>query len=151
MAHVYFLDGSAILKLYLLEQGSKYIVSLPQTDQDILYIAQIAGVEVVSAISRQALGKHITRRKAKAAITRFRGDFINRHVVLTANDHLIEHAMKLAENYALRAYDAVQLATALSVAQAAIGLPFTFVCADDRLNKVAQAEGLQVENPNNYS
>lgn len=151
MAHAYFLDSSAILKLYLLEQGSIYIASLPQTDQDILYIAQIAGVEVVSAISRQALGKHITNRKAKAAIKRFREDFANRYVVLMTNDQLIERAMKLAENHSLRAYDDVQLATALIVSQAVIGIPFIFVCADDRLNKVAQVEGLLVENPNNYT
>jgi len=51
----------------------------------------------------------------------------------------------------LRAYDAVQLASAL-IANQALTLrqlpPLTFVSADDRLIKVAMAEGLATENPN---
>ena len=60
-------------------------------------------------------------------------------------------ARRLATQHPLRAYDAVQLATAwllnrdlLDDSQA----PLTFVCADDRLVAIAQAEGLLTETPN---
>ena len=54
------------------------------------------------------------------------------------------------ERYPLRAYDAVQLASALLTRDTlqTIGLPpLTFLAADDRLLAVAQAEGLATDNP----
>ena len=56
--------------------------------------------------------------------------------------------MQLAETYVLCAYDAVQLATVLSIARHSAGLNVTFVCADEALNQVARSKGLAVENPN---
>ena len=51
----------------------------------------------------------------------------------------------------LRAYDSVQLASALAANQALVLRtlpPLILVSADDRLMKVAVAEGLTTENPN---
>jgi uncharacterized protein len=53
----------------------------------------------------------------------------------------------------LRGYDAVQLAAALTTNDERISrglLPLIFVSADTELNDAAQAEGLAIENPNNY-
>jgi predicted nucleic acid-binding protein len=66
---------------------------------------------------------------------------------------VVEQARLLLEHHPLRAYDAVQLASAL-VAQHALQsvnlLPLTFLSADDRLLVVAQAEGLVTDNPNTH-
>jgi predicted nucleic acid-binding protein len=150
MAHAYFLDSSAIVKRYLREQGSAYVSALPTSMEDLVYIAQIAGVEVVAAIARQVLVKSISKRKAQIAIAQFRVDFTDRFVVVSINHHLIESAMHLAETHALRAYDAVQLATVLTIAKHGQGLAVTFVCADESLNGVARTMGLTIENPNQY-
>jgi predicted nucleic acid-binding protein len=150
MAHTYFLDSSAILKRYLEEKGSHYVSTLPPDPNSLLYIVQIAGVEVVSAIARQRLGKTISKGKAHAAIVQFRADFISRYIVLKHSDRLIERAMQLAEIHALRAYDSVQLAAALSLVDRVAGLAVTFVCADKQLNAIAQLEGLMVSDPNLY-
>jgi hypothetical protein len=58
--------------------------------------------------------------------------------------------MHLAQRYALRGYDAVQLASALELSALARSVQATmiFVSADDELNAAAVMEGLQVENPN---
>jgi predicted nucleic acid-binding protein len=60
----------------------------------------------------------------------------------------------LLEHHPLRAYDAVQLASALIVARAltgtGMGAPI-FLTADDRLLDVARAEGLPTDNPNWHS
>ena len=61
--------------------------------------------------------------------------------------------MKLATKHALRGYDAVQLAAALEANDESLanGLPpLILVSADTKLNTAAQAEGLVVQNPNNY-
>ena len=61
--------------------------------------------------------------------------------------------MDLAQGQGLRGYDAVQLAAALDVnaERNRYGLPaLTLVSADTDLNHAAAAEGLVVENPNDY-
>ncbi len=71
---------------------------------------------------------------------------------------MITVGVDLVEKYPLRAYDSVQLAAALEVNKKyptssipALSPPsLTFVSADGELNKIAQAEALTVENPNNY-
>ena len=65
---------------------------------------------------------------------------------------LVTHAMMLAETYALRGYDAVQLAAALAVdiRYRASGLLLTLVSADAELNVAAATEGLAVEDPNSH-
>ena len=78
----------------------------------------------------------------------YRLDFTTKFIGLSVNSSLIESAMQLAETYVLCAYDAVQLATVLSIARHSAGLNVTFVCADEALNQVARSKGLAVENPN---
>jgi hypothetical protein len=49
--------------------------------------------------------------------------------------------------------DAVQLATAWSLNRDLVNdgeAPLTFICADDGLLTVAQAEGLRTDNPNHH-
>ena len=151
MANAFFLDSSALVKRYVHEQGSAYVSALPTNSDDLLYVAQIAGVEVVSAIARKSLGKTISQRRTQNAIIQFRTDFNGKFVVLAMSSSLLEYAMQLAETHALRAYDAVQLATVLTITKYVTSLIVTFVCADEALNRVAQAEGLAIENPNQHS
>jgi uncharacterized protein len=49
---VYFLDSSALVKRYLNETGSKWVLDLfnPALDNEI-FVAAIAGVEIVAAIT----------------------------------------------------------------------------------------------------
>jgi hypothetical protein len=66
---------------------------------------------------------------------------------------VIAQAMQLAETYALRGYDAVQLAAAFVVhhMRETLGLlPLVLVCADRDLNAAATGAGLTVDDPNNH-
>ena len=66
---------------------------------------------------------------------------------------MVREAALLVEKYFLRGCDAVQLSTALRIEseRRLIGaISLVFVSADEDLNKAAQAEGLPVENPDNY-
>jgi hypothetical protein len=64
------------------------------------------------------------------------------------SDALIDRAAVLARTYALRRYDAVQLAAALEVwAQ----IPTTILISSDTdLNAAATAEGMPVDDPNTH-
>jgi predicted nucleic acid-binding protein len=109
--------------------------------------------EVVSAFTRRLKGKSLAPRQTTKAKRRFRHDFRRKFFKLEINALLIERATDLAEKYALRGYDAVQLAAASTANEARIAvnaLPLILVSADNDLNAAATAEGLAVENPNDY-
>jgi uncharacterized protein len=67
-------------------------------------------------------------------------------------DAIIETASQLVFCHPLRAYDAMQLATALEYVKTA-GVdrkPFRFLTADERLERAAKVEGLHTGNPNRH-
>ena len=54
---VYFFDSSAIVKRYLIEAGTKWVISIADLAAgNEIYLARITFVEVISAITRKALG-----------------------------------------------------------------------------------------------
>jgi predicted nucleic acid-binding protein len=149
----YFLDSSALLKRYIDEAGSEWVRDTIRQSTQPCFIAQVAGVEIVSAITRLHAGKAITPRARDAAITAFKSDFAGSYDVAMLSMDVTENAMRLAERRVLRGYDAIQLAAALFVAERAQrrSLELLFVCADTSLNRAAAAEGLKVENPNDHA
>ncbi|RMH08707.1 MAG: hypothetical protein D6704_02605, partial [Nitrospirae bacterium] len=62
------------------------------------------------------------------------------------HDKVLVLARDLIQRHALRGFDAIHLASALSL-QAGLGEEITFVAADERLLQVAQAEQLRALNP----
>jgi predicted nucleic acid-binding protein len=151
---VYFCDSSAIVKCYVQEQGSAWMVALlDAATAHHLYLARITGVEVIAAMRRRAHRGDIAATDLVAALAQFRQDFAALYRIIEITPALITRAMALAETYAMRGYDAVQLAAAVEVHArgATLGLPvLTLVSADEDLNVVATAEGLAVENPNTH-
>jgi uncharacterized protein len=115
--------------------------------------SRITGAETVAALARKRKGNLLTADQAAKAINRFQRHFARRFQKVTITDTIVTEAMRFADKYELRGYDAVQLAAAVEIekelkAVGASGL--IFVSADNDLNRAAQAEGLAVENPNNY-
>jgi predicted nucleic acid-binding protein len=149
---VYFCDSSAIVKCYVQEQGSAWMVALLDTAAvHHLYLARITGVEVIAAMHRRARRGDIAATDVAAALAQFRQDFAELYRLIEITPALVTRAMALVETYALRGYDAVQLAAAVEVHARGdtLGLPvLTLVSADEDLNVAATAEGLAVVNPN---
>jgi uncharacterized protein len=118
-----------------------------------LYLARITGVEVIAAMCRRARHGDIAATDVAAALAQFRQDFAGLYRVIEITPTLVTRAMDFAETYALRGYDAVQLAAAVEVQIRGntLGLPvLTLVFADEDLNVAATAERVAVENPNRH-
>lgn len=151
---VYVMDSSAVVKRYVRERGTTWMRGL--TDPlagHMLYIASITGVEVVAALTRQARQGALTPTDAARALTQFRQDFGHQYQRVDLTLPLVAQAMDLAATHALRGYDAVQCAVAVTLHQArqAHGMPvLTLVSADIALNTAAAAEGVLVVDPNAY-
>lgn len=150
----YVFDSSAIVKHYVKEAGSSWVngvIRAARMSGGRVHIARITGVEIVSAIARRQRGGSLTPAETSVILTRFRRDLTRIYRSVAISPRLIEDAMALAEAYALRGYDAVQLAAALRVNARRIlqgSSAITLISADAELNAAAVAEGLAVDDPN---
>ncbi len=148
---VYFLETSALVKRYAQETGTTWVQALAASQDNVLYVAQVAGVEAVAALTLRARRGSMTAVEASHAVTDLRRDFLTDYAQVQINETVLMRAMDLIERYGLRGYDSLQLASAVQIAvertAQALGAPVV-VCADAQLNAAATAEGLAVDNPN---
>jgi uncharacterized protein len=151
VAEAYFLDSSALVKRYVLEDGTAWVRRLTRrTGANRTYLARITPVEVTAAVARRRKGETLTARKSSSILHRFRQHLAGRYTLIDLTPTLFDEAMRLANRHALRAYDAVQLAAALAIRrerQDAGFAPVTLTSADQALNDAATAEGLTVDDP----
>jgi len=152
----YFLDASAVVKRYADEAGSAWVrqITDPQAQNTIL-LAEITLAEVTAALAaKQRAPKGFTLEQRNRVLSRFFQDCDEHFTLVSIDRSVIDRAVDLAQRHRLRAYDAVQLATALEasgITQAQALPVLTFVAADSDLLTAAAAEHLSVENPLNYT
>jgi predicted nucleic acid-binding protein len=147
----YFLDTSALLKRYIIESGTAWVqnIAQPGVGHSII-ISQIAPIEIVSAVSRQKREGIIGERTARVIRLLVNRHAVREYEVVLLTPEVGERAQNLLETHSLRAYDSVQLASALLANMTLIAKnlsPLIFVSADVRLLPIATSEGLQTHNP----
>lgn len=152
---VYYLDSSALVKRYVGEVGTAWVLELsdPTVGND-LYIVRITGPELIAALFRKVRTREAALDDVSRASTNFRSDFTGQYHVIEITVQLAERAMTLAQGQGLRGYDAIQLAAAseLHTLRNTIGLdPLIFLSSDSRLNSVAELEGLLTDDPNTHA
>ncbi|NOY68192.1 MAG: type II toxin-antitoxin system VapC family toxin [Deltaproteobacteria bacterium] len=152
--NLYFFDSSALVKRYVHEAGSQWVHTVTRLSvSNILFVSRITLVEISSAFARLEREGKVDSSQILATFQLFEHDWKNQYQIVEIDEALSENAGQLVRKYPLRAYDSVQLASALSLLPFFNGIDsslFTFVCADDRLLSVAQSEGLRTENPNSH-
>jgi predicted nucleic acid-binding protein len=154
LVNAYFLDSSALVKRYVPEIGSAWIqaIAFPDTG-NLIIISRITWIEVLSALARRQREGSLSDTDVNLIIQQFRFDLNNQYQVVEFNQALAESAGQLVNQYPLRAYDAVQLASVLRIQPifaSATSTSLVFLTADDRLLTIAQTAGLLSDNPNNY-
>ena len=154
----YFLDTSALVKNYVTEIGSPWIIEHCQPDSGhTIIISQATLVEAVAALCRKARATDFRQRISEADrdhnISLFRQDVQRRYNLVQVAPAIYTYAGDLCRMHRLRAYDAVQLACALGVRNDSIlnqAPEPIFVSADTGLLEIAITEGFSVEDPNSY-
>jgi predicted nucleic acid-binding protein len=146
-----YLDASALVKRYVAEVGSAWVRRMvARPVHQVLYTAALTEVEVRSALQRLVREGRLDSVQAQRLTQRVTQHFSRRYQVIRLTRTIVTQAGLVLERYPLRAYDAVQLACALTVQRlmAQRGLPPpVFVAADDALLAGARAEGFPVDNP----
>ncbi len=153
---LYYLDASAVVKRYVIEQGTHWIRELCNAcDGDSvrlhrIYLGEITRVEVAAALAQKAnRSKEIRLLDATDAYKLFLNHLETEYSVVPVVSDLLRMAAELAQRHVLRAYDAVQLALALRANNLLRenALELIFVSGDARLLQAAQNVGLATENP----
>lgn len=154
MVNAYFLDSSALVKRYVPEAGSAWVQAIADVPiGNLLIISRITWVEVLSALARRQREGSLSDTDVDLIIQSFRFDLHNQYQVVELDRVLAENAGQLVNEYPLRAYDAIQLASVLRIQTAFVAATSTslvFLTADDRLLTIAQTAGLLTDNPNNH-
>lgn len=140
----FFLDSSALVKLYADESESELI-----REMDAVAVSALARVEVPAALwSKRRIGE-LTGQEAGILVAEFEADWFGTSaepprfaaIALTAGQ--LDQAAALTSDHDLRAYDAVQLAAAVGARDADAGCE-QFVCFDHQLGRAAGALGFRV-------
>jgi len=150
----YLMESNALIKRYVTESGTPWVqhVSNPSAHNRLI-IARITWVEVLSALARRQREGSLSPGGIAGAARAIRYDIDTSYQVIELDRSLAEAAGQLVTRHPPRAYDAIQLASALNIYPAfgdARHTMLTFVSADDRLLAIAQAEGLPTDNPNRH-
>ena len=143
-----YLDTSALVKLYISERGSERMAELAFSDAShSLATCAITQVEFHSAVDRRRRMADLGEDEADRAVEMFNDRFRSAFFRYPVDDQTLDLACDLVHRYALRAYDAVQLAACLFLLRLSARDDLTFVSADRRLLTAARSEGLEVLNP----
>ena len=139
-----YLDTSALVKRFVAETGSGTVQGLILRQRPVA-CATIAYAETYAGLKRRHREGALSAGQYRLACRRFERDWLEilkvelRAEVLTA-------ARALSQRHTLRGFDAIHLASALTL-QAAAHEPVTFVAADERLVQAAGRERLATLNP----
>jgi len=138
---IVYLDASALVKRYVAERESNEVVELTAS-ADIVATSVVSRAEVAAALARAARLRALGRESAHQAQRRFSREWPDLARV-PVTEALVARAETLAWEYALRGYDAVQLASALAWREA-IGEDVVLATFDRQLWEAAPEANLQV-------
>lgn len=156
MKDSYYFDSSALVKLYIFERGSHWVrrlVESPQGPPPSVISSKLSIVETTGAFFKRRRQGLISESLKERLVSRFLYDTRHRYILTVPTDDVLTLAIDLLQRHPLRAYDAMQLATALIVNSQIQptqerDTALIFVSADNVLCRAAQMEGVIAEDPN---
>lgn len=143
-----YLDSSALIKKYVVEKGTPEVRRFFARGE-LLWTSKVSQAEVWSAFARRRRGGDLTAAQYRAIARSFEQDWRS-FAVVELSDDVARMIRRLVERHPLRAFDAIQLASAIWAKQN-LGEAVVFVGADEPLLKAAEAAALTVLNPQKAS
>lgn len=128
------------MKRYVREAGTASVQTLLRRAPRAM--ARLSEVEVASAVCRRCREGLLSAVEREEILAALREDLAS-FVVVELSGEVVDRARRLLATHPLRSADAIQLASALVLADAT-GEPVTFVAFDAALRRAASAEGLRL-------
>lgn len=143
----YFLEASALAKLFIYERGSDSLVRFLGQVMDMnRIVSSLAFLEVRSAIRRREREADISTEEADACLMDLASEG-SRMVEQPLSPAVIATASDLLDRYPLRCLDALHLATCLMARETLAISDIYFVSSDKALLTAAREERLQLFDP----
>jgi predicted nucleic acid-binding protein len=144
---VYFLDTSALTKLYHQEQGSEMVEGWAANPTIRLWLSDLARIELHSVFVRKVREGELAEATFQTVLECFREDLRSRFHLVGLTEDIIERALSLllehGQRRSLRTLDALQIASAGAVESHGL----IFVTADRPLFTAASELFLHTINP----
>jgi predicted nucleic acid-binding protein len=146
---VYYLETSALVKKYRTERGTEVVAELFQHKRgsDVFVTSYFTVVEITSVATRLLRGGALTSQAYQVIMGNLSRDMRETVRLHAVSDSVLSESIRLTQDHALRAPDAIHVATALGVRAGIPGHPFYFLGSDTRLNTACQSSGLLVLDP----
>ncbi len=138
---ILFCDTSALLKIFIEEQGSESMIEA-RSSSEAIAVCRITWAESMAAFAQRSRFKGANQSGLAQARSLFEQAWPG-FAIADVTQALVEKAGVFAEAFALRGYDSVQLAAAHQLHDH-FALPLTFACFDRRLNQAAKVLRLEV-------
>lgn len=144
---ILYMDTSALLKLYVDEEHSRWTRELVEELRHhvgVVATSAMTRVESTAAAARlYKRSKVIDEDKYRQVVRQLEADFRERYVVRPTDARLIDKAVAIADRHALRGYDATHLATSLVLSeQLGAAEEVLLLAFDNELHVASVAEGL---------
>lgn len=138
-------DSSALIKKYLMENGSDAVLQKLSADP-LIVTSQLAYPEILATFARKLREKAMPAKAYQSACHSFEADW-KAMTIVHLDDAILSRVRNLLARHQLRSADVVHLASALYVAERTRFPSLPFACADNRLLHAAGQEGLEGWNP----
>lgn len=100
---VYSIDSSALVKRYISELGSVWVLELfNPTFSNEVFVVAVSGVEIVAAIARRSRGGSISANDATIVCNQLRSDLETEYQIIEITESIINDGMTLAQKHGLR-------------------------------------------------
>ncbi len=145
---LYYLDTSALVKLYVREPGTEQVLRLASgAAGNQLAVLSLAQVEIRSALRRRERAGEIAGMAVIQLLERFQRHMEAVFLKQVITEAMFDVACELVDRHGLFALDAVQLAGYLALRTSSGANTPIFVSADRQLLEAAEAESLPVLDP----
>ncbi len=137
----YYTDSSVLVKRHVTESGSQWFCRLAEIGAGRKIISShVSEIEVYSALARRMRLAEFTPDEHQEMSAQFHYVWTAEYISIVMSDEIVSQAKRLVKNHPLRAYDAIQLASAIVVNAEISGIKeadLIFLAADRRLLSVA--------------
>ncbi len=140
----YFIDTSALVKLYHEEEGTDLLDERVSADGSVIVISELSRIELLSALARKVRIGELIQLQFTETVDLFESD-LSSFEVIRLSDEVRTGAIELIKNYAvsvgLRTLDSLQLSAAIEAAKSS---EIIFVVSDKKLAEAANSQNINV-------
>lgn len=136
-----YVDTSALVKLYVEEPLSQEL-SYAVDEAEAVATSLLAYTEAMAAFARARREVRLSPQEYRRVVDAFEEDW-SRYITVEVTDQLVKTAGHLAASRALRGYDALHLASALTLRER-VPSSMMFVAFDRALSVAAKRESLRI-------